>query len=302
MHAPGAAIRIPLGFVLVGLAGCTLDGRQRPEVDVQCEVAGAGQNVADLREGSGIAASRRVAGRFWAHNDSGEPVLYALDRGGAVAGRLRIRGADVEDWEALAVGPCPAGSCLYVGDIGDNDAERPRVTIYRVAEPAAADGSAEAEAFHARYPDEPHDAETLIVTPGGELFIVTKGETGPVALYRFPQTMQPGETVTLEQVGRPRARGEVDRDDRITDGAASPDGAWIALRTRETLHLHPAQRLMSGDWRESARVDLAELDEPQGEGVTFAAGATLALLSEGGGKKRPGLLSHLRCTLPPSAG
>lgn len=299
MHRHGAAFAIVSGLVLPAVAGCTLDGRQPAEMDMQCRAAAAGAAVAELREGSGIAASRRVAGRLWAHNDSGEPLLYALDRGGTVAGHLRIRGAEVEDWEAIATGPCPAGSCLYIADIGDNDAERERVTIYRVPEPAEAGGIAHAEAFHARYPDEPHDAETLLVTAGGDLFIVTKGETGPVALYRFPRNMQPGTTVALEQIGRSRDRGSVDRDDRITDGAVSPDGDWIVLRTRETLHVHAAQRLTSGDWRETGRVELDGLDEPQGEGVTFADDTTLMLLSEGGGKKRPGLLSHLTCTVTP---
>src|SRR5687768_17747686 len=44
--------------------------------------------VAELPEGSGLAASRRASGRFWSHNDSGEPVLFALDTNGRVTGRL----------------------------------------------------------------------------------------------------------------------------------------------------------------------------------------------------------------------
>jgi len=63
-----------------------------------------------LTEGSGLAASRRTPGRFWSHNDSGDPVLFALDGDGRVIGRLRIAGAVVEDWEALAVRSCPSGS------------------------------------------------------------------------------------------------------------------------------------------------------------------------------------------------
>jgi hypothetical protein len=66
--------------------------------------------VAELPEGSGVAASRRTPGRFWSHNDSGDPVLFALDGDGRVIGRLRIAGAVVEDWEALAVRSCPSGS------------------------------------------------------------------------------------------------------------------------------------------------------------------------------------------------
>jgi hypothetical protein len=57
---------------------------------VQCKPAAALQRVAELPEGSGPAASRRTPGRFWSHNDSGEPVLFALDGKGRVIGRLTV--------------------------------------------------------------------------------------------------------------------------------------------------------------------------------------------------------------------
>lgn len=278
-------------------AGTLARGRQDLP-SPQCRVHGTTTTVAELVEGSGAAASRRYPGRIWAHNDSGEPAVVALDARGMVLGRVQLTGAQVEDWEAAAVGPCPAGSCLYIGDIGDNGADRERITVYRVPEPAAVHGTvAIGEVFHARYPDGPHDAEALFVTPDGDIFIVTKGETGPVALYRFPRSRPPGRTVTLERVGRPREGGEVDRDERITDAAVSPDGRWMVLRTRDTLLIHPAVRLAAGDWREAARVDLEDLDEPQGEGVTFGDDTTLMLVGEGGGKSRPGTFARVTCSV-----
>ena len=33
----------------------------------------------ELFEGSGLAASRKTPGLFWSHNDSGKPVVFALD-------------------------------------------------------------------------------------------------------------------------------------------------------------------------------------------------------------------------------
>jgi phage tail tape-measure protein len=41
-------------------------------------------------------------------NDSEEPVIYALDATGVVTGRVRVTGATVEDWEAIAGGPAGA--------------------------------------------------------------------------------------------------------------------------------------------------------------------------------------------------
>ena len=66
----------------------------------------------ELPEASGLAASRRTPGLLWSHNDSGEPVVFALNATGAVKDRVRVTGAQVEDWEAIAVGSCPQGSCL----------------------------------------------------------------------------------------------------------------------------------------------------------------------------------------------
>lgn len=89
---------------------------------------------------------------------------------------------------------------IAVADIGDNDATRSHVTIYRVPEPSPRDAeTAVSEAFHATYPDGPHDAEAFFVTDAG-LFIVTKGDRGPVALYRFPTELRSGATVQGEGV------------------------------------------------------------------------------------------------------
>ena len=261
-----------------------------------CRPAGPLIRLPSLQEGSGVGVSRQNSRRVWAHNDSGKPVLVAMDDQGAVAGQIQLTGAHVEDWEAMAVGPCPAGSCLFVGDIGDNDAQRKRITIYRVPEPASGSEAVTAhDAFHANYPDGAHDAETLLVTPKGELYVVTKGDTGPVAVYRFPRDLQNGATVKLERVGQPRDRGRAGADDRITDGAISPDGTWVALRTNRDLRWYRAADLLSGNWREASRVNLTALGEPQGEGVTFADNETLYLVGEGGGKSRPGTFARLMC-------
>ncbi len=264
----------------------------------QCKPSGTLVRVEGLAEGSGVAASRKTPGRFWTHNDSGEPILFALDDKGTVIGRLTLSGVKVEDWEAIAVGPCPAGTCIFVGDIGDNDAERRQITIYRIPEPAEANGSAKVtDVFHATYPDGAHDAEALLVTPDGRLHVITKGETGPTGIYRFPPKLDAGATVTLERVGEARAVGTAGRNDRITDGSVSPDGQWVALRTLNTVMLYRSSDLLAGNWREVSRIAVDSLGEPQGEGITFADNNTLYLVGEGGGKKQPGTLARLTCTL-----
>jgi hypothetical protein len=227
-------------------------------------------------------------------------VLVALDEAGRVTGRLRIDGATVEDWEAVAVGQCPSGSCIYVADIGDNDADRDRITVYRIPEPAAASGSVKVpDVFHASYPDGAHDAESLLIAADGRLHVVTKGETGPVSMYRFPNELKSGTTVRLERVGEPRESRPAAENDRVTDGTVSPNGQWIALRSLNAVTFYRAAELLAGKWREVGRVSLTTLREPQGEGVTFGSDSTMYLMSEGGGKKQPGAFARLTCTLIP---
>ena len=261
-----------------------------------CEATGALVRVAELPEGSGLAASKRSPGRFWSHNDSGKPVLVALDSSGKVVGHLQVSGARVEDWEAIAIGPCPGGHCIFIGDIGDNDAERRSITIYRVKEPAS-ESVAPAEVFHLTYPDGPRDAETLLVTPDGDLVIVTKGRAGQTSLYRLPAGATPGVSTMLQRIGTPNTSGKVAAGDRISDGAVSPDGATIALRTNTTMMLYRAADLLSGNWREAGRVSLKALGEPQGEGLAFGDERTIYLVGEGGGKSRPGTFGRMTCAL-----
>ena len=261
---------------------------------LECRPNGGLVRLADLAEASGVAVSRDGS-RLWTHNDSGDPVIVELTADGRVTRRITLAGAAVEDWEAIAAGPCPGGSCVYIGDIGDNDASRKSITIYRVPEGALGKASAQArDVLRATYPDGAHDAETLLVEPQtGILYIVTKGDTGPVALYRFPRDVHPGKTAKLERIGTPRDAGKADR---ITDGSVSPDGRWVVLRSNGTAYVYGAADFFAGRWRETTRVDLGGLGEPQGEGIAFAGPSTLILLGEGGGKKQPGTFARLSCT------
>ena len=291
--SPSQCARLLVLVVLLAAAVPAGPAASGPPV---CQPAGGLIQVPGLEEGSGAAASRRSPSRLWTHNDSGPPVLVALDANGAVQRRVRVTGAHVEDWEAIATGPCPEGACIFIGDIGDNSGTRREITIYRVPEPADGDGTvAVAGIVHARYPRGAQNAEALMVTPKGELLIVTKGTTGPVALFRVPAAAAAGKAAVLEPIGRPRDAGRVAAEARVTDGAISPDGAWIALRTNDAVAFHRTADLMAGNWREAGRVSLKGLGEPQGEGITFADDTHLYLIGEGGGRSRPGTFAKLTC-------
>lgn len=296
--------RLALTCAVIAVTPATQDPTARSQParaaeTLNCRADGQLVRQPDLPEGSGVAASRRNPGILWAHNDSGKPVVLKLDEHGTTLGRLRISGAGVEDWEDIAVGPCGPESCLYIGDIGDNDGEREHITLYRAAEPAReASETSAAKVFRATYPDGTHDAESLFVTSDAEIFIITKGDPGPVALYRFPRPLRSDVVMQLERVGNPLRSAGVRADDRPTAADASPDGAWVGVRTTAYAALYRTADLTAGHWLEMSRVDLTTVNEPRGEGITFGANGAIFLVGEGASLSRAGTFARLACTIP----
>ena len=195
-----------------------------------------------INESSGLAASRTSPGAYWTHNDSGDgPFIYAFDTRGDSLGIFRVTGAQARDWEDMAAGPGPQPnkSYLYLGDIGDNDAVRDEVVVYRVAEPKltaatrkltkASPGSTEpAEAIRLKYPDGKHDAEALLVHPTtGNIYIVNKVPIANPTVYEAAAPFTAGKLVTMKRLGEihvPSIFGGV-----VTGGSISPDGRRVAL-------------------------------------------------------------------------
>lgn len=265
-----------------------------------CEVVEANVALPDeVRETSGLARSARDPDLFWTHNDAGnEPEIFAIGADGRLVQRVRVYGADLVDWEDVESAPCGEGACLYVGDIGDNDGDRERITIYRVEEPAAtATETGPADALHATFPDGPRDAEGLFADGSGSLYVVSKGRRDEIALYRYPFPQRPGETVTLERVRTLFPEPEDERD-RVTAATSTPDGRWLGIRTYRALYLYPAPALVGDDVVEPTVVDLSSLSEAQGEALVLADDGTIWVSSEGEGNDGPPRWSRLRCEYP----
>ena len=218
-----------------------------------------------LDEISGLVDSRTNANTFWVHNDSGDPArFFAMSYAGALLGTFSLDGAPLGDWEDIAMGPkAGGGNYLYLGDIGDNDAERTFVTVYRTAEPqSTADATIPAESYtavHLQYPGGPRDAESMFIDPvDNELYVITK-RTSPLQIYSAPTSVfeNPGQTVMLT------ARGTVGGPFRWATGAdISSDGRFVLVRSS----LFPNGYLFERGAGQSAA------DALHGDGIPFTLG------------------------------
>lgn len=267
-----------------------------------------------LPESSGAAWSAHRPDVFWTVNDGDQGVLFAVDTLGRTLGAWQTRGGRIRDVEALAGGPCREGWCLYMADTGDNAEEREQVNLFRVVEPGLP-GSGEADAraagvpgpgdlrgpldrtaFPVRFPDGPTDVEALFVLPDERVYLVSKGRTRPVRVYRYPGPLRPDTLVTLEALGTlgDRAPGFTGR---VTGASAVPGSPELALvRTYESMALYRVtdQGLepLSG-----GRLSLRSLLEPQGEAVAVRGDGTVILTSEEGPLSSGSEMRLLRCQL-----
>ncbi len=221
-----------------------------------------------IDEASGMVESRTVPGNLWIEEDSGNPAqLTLLGHDGQIKGRVPIPYAQNVDWEDMAMGPGPQAGInyIYMGDIGDNNAQRPICTIYRFPEPQSASQIVSAgERISFKYPDGPRDAETLIVDPQtGDIWIVSKWEA-KVHLYKLPYPQNVNEVTTLQTFGELPIT-------YATGGAISADGNEIIIRTYAQIYYwkRASGQTIADALQLQAGQQLPYRLEPQGEAVCF---------------------------------
>ncbi|MBS3966787.1 MAG: hypothetical protein KGZ60_12270 [Truepera sp.] len=246
-------------------------------------------DTALLPEASGLAVSRLVEGRLYHINDSDDgPYLYLTDTSGGATRQVRIERFTPSDTEALAIGPCDDGQpCLFVGDIGDNNAVRDEIRLVVLRErDIVADRVVPYRQLRLRYPDGPRDAEALAVDPAGNIYLLSKEgnpwrlRAEPARLYRLAagwktstdavQTLEFLGVVDLPALGRGRSSllGWL-----ATGMDLSPDGERLLVLTYEhalefifAAALKPVDELVEGiDYRP---IPLRRL--PQQEAIAYS--------------------------------
>jgi hypothetical protein len=235
-----------------------------PAVATDAPVRRAGAIEAPaLIELSGIAVSRRLPGRWWGHNDSGNAAeLFAFDGGGRALGSVAVA-APMFDWEDIASYRQDGLAYLAVADTGDNFSLREQLAIQVFAEPGeplpAELRPLRTIAF--RFEDGSRDCEGLAADPAHQRFLLVDKGRHPVGLYALPMAPLPGlaiarriadlpslypETPPLTSpLGAARYRGTPTALDLSADG--------LRLLVLTYTHLAEFRRRADQDWPEAIR-------------------------------------------------
>jgi hypothetical protein len=180
------------------------------------------------------------------------------------------------DFEDIGVATDAAGvPSIYFADIGDNAHARSEIDLYRFDEPIVTPGThfvSTANLWRLRYPDGPHDAEALLVEPGGRMFIVTKA-IDQASVYAVPRRADAPRVRTMRHVTNLPLL-------LVTGGSVSPDGNLAVLRTYTTAETWVVQHGQLGAALRGPPGVATQLPaEPQGEGVAIRGGS-MVLVSE----------------------
>lgn len=253
------------------------------------------ENV-QIKEASGIVASYQNKGLLWTHNDSGDKNrIFSIDANGKGTREFYLEGATNRDWEAIAMATFPEGSFIYVGEIGDNNAEYAESAIYRVPEPTITSATPQSNTLKNvkkityKYPDGAKDAECFLIDQvSKDIFIISKRENSK-RLYKLSYPQSYTQTTTAEFVQELTFSTGTATPLFITDGNVSVDNQEIIIKNY----------LQVFHWRRNANESIPETlkrtpiilpytAEPQGEGVCFSQdGAGYYTISEESSNKMP---------------
>lgn len=243
-----------------------------------------------MKETSGIAASALFKNMLYVHNDSGdESRFFMMSPDGKLHHIFKYDGNNSDDdCEDIAVGPGPikGKNYVYVGNIGDNGADRNAIVVYRFEEKRSWTKDSiinlTSQKLYFKYPDGPKDAETLMIDPVDELFYIVTKRKDTVRIYTSPIAHKTNDTLTLTYKGKLFFEGTKPFK-WITGGDISRDGDKILLKSYEKVY-YWNRRGKEHLWKTLQRKPktLTYQAEKMGEAIGFAAdGKSYYTVSEG---------------------
>jgi hypothetical protein len=230
-----------------------------------------------IPEASGIVKSRKHAGIFWVHNDSGNPpLLFAIRGDGQIVQSFRLEVPNV-DWEDITIDD---QGRLVLGDIGNNLGLLPVRAIYRFDEPDPSKPTDKPlkvldASFYAQPRGSRFDAEGLIYDHGVAI-LVAKYRDGREAEL-FSVALDPPSP--LARPARPKLIGRLPKFSEPATGAAlSADRKLLAVCSRSVARVYRRGPRDAADWRPYAEV---RYEPAHIEGICWDQ-SNLVLAAEGG--------------------
>ncbi len=241
----------------------------------------------ELDELSGIVQSRQYPDVFWVHNDDGDiRTVYAINSKGEFLASVELEVNKSKDWEDISIAKSPVDGkyYLYIGDIGDNDAEYDNRKIYRILEPKVISGQKheyivvkddDINIIEFEYDNGSRDAETMLVDPiTNDIYVVSKREKNvSVYLLDYPQNytkINTAEKLIQLSIGDKNSTTL----DQIVGGDISPNGEEILLKSYLEVFYYKKQADES--YREAFSKEVIKLPylmEPQGEAICWSSNA-----------------------------
>ena len=242
-----------------------------------------------MPEISGLACSRTTAGYLWAHGDENtgsNKKIVAIEPNGSLAMTVTLKNdPGRDDWEDIATGVYGGKNYLFIGAFGDNDlAYKDKYYIYYFEEPAVTSGTKEVSVNYIRYgyPDnKAHNTETLMYDNIEQVFyIVDKVKDDVCTLYSLPFRTDYGTGLqTLTQV---TALGTGKKFNFLTAGDITPDGKWMAIKSKKQVLLWERkgnESLSTTVLRDPVQIKAYEA-ETQGESIAWLDASTFYTTSD----------------------
>jgi len=194
-----------------------------------------------IKESSGVVVA---GGKIWTHNDSGDPVLYGIDKTGKISDAIYV-GVKNKDWEDLAKDD--AGN-IYIGAFGNNANKRHDLQVLKISDPSKEeDKVATPELIEFSFPDQHlfppaeneqnFDVEAMIWF-NNSLYLFSKNRTIPFTgyskVYKVPATK--GKYVA-ELIDSVYTGPEPMLLNWVTSADISPDKTKLVLLSHDKLWL-----------------------------------------------------------------
>lgn len=242
-----------------------------------------------MPETSGLACSRTTPGYLWAHGDENtgsKKKIVAVQPDGTLVMTVSISGdPGRDDWEDIATGIYSDKNYLFIGAFGDNDLQyKDAYYIYYFEEPAISSGSKTVTVNYIRfgYPDnQTHNTETLMYDNVEQMFyIVDKVKNGVCTLFKLPFRTDYG--TATQMLTKVTELGNGSKFNFITGGDISPDGKWMAIKSKKYVLLWEREGSESLSTTATCRPKqvAAYKEETQGESIAWKDASTFYTTSD----------------------